>query len=402
MILYTENKRKKVEQYTPNLLSREVLDDVQSFHEQQHHYKATDLVRLQELADYLGVAHIFIKDESTRFAMNSFKILGAAYAVGKALKEKLNVTADDLSLTGLKELLKHQEQKITLAATTDGNHGKGVAWMGKELGLDVVIYMPKGTTTNRLNHILELGAKAFITDMNYDETVRYVASLGKEKDWLVIQDTAWEGYEKIPKWIMQGYSTIARECNEQLADIRPTHIFLQAGVGAFAGVIAEAFYYLYTKEDRPLPKIVVIEAAAANCYYIEAKEGIKRTMNGELKTIMAGLACGEANPIGQHILFQLAEGFVSAPDWSAANGMRILGNPLKGDRTVTSGESGAVSIGVLERIMKDDTYSTIREQLGLGKESSVLTFSTEGDTDHAVYREIVWYGNYARVQGGVK
>lgn len=405
MILYTKNNQKSQGGYRPHLLTNGTMKEVELFHQGLQGNAQTDLVELKNLATYLGIDSLYIKDESTRLGLNSFKILGAAYAIGKALSEKLDVNLSDVTFDVLKAMVKQKLSDIKLAATTDGNHGRGVAWMGRELGLDVVIYMPKGTTENRLNHIIELGAEAYITELNYDDTVRYVADLGNENGWLVIQDTAWEGYEQIPVWIMQGYSTIAREVMTQLKGRRPTHLFLQAGVGAFAGIIAEAFFYLYDDHTdelvgieckKSMPKIVIVEAEAANCYFQEALHGVQKSVTGEINTIMAGLACGEANPIGHKILFQLAEGFISAPDWTAANGMRILGNPLKGDRMVISGESGAVSIGIIERILIDPQYKEIKEQLEINHNSVLLTFSTEGDTDRTVYRDIVWYGSHSQ------
>jgi diaminopropionate ammonia-lyase len=391
-IKYISNTKQNHKDYQSTLVTKVIMDEVKAHHESYDHYNQTKLVALDALADNLMLDKIYVKDESARFRLNSFKVLGAAYAIGKSLAEKLDEDIKNLPFEVLKERVKKELTGIELAATTDGNHGRGVAWIGKKLGLKVHIYMPKGTTENRLQHILDQDAIGTVTEMNYDETVRWLALKAQEENWLIIQDTAWEGYLDVPIWIMQGYSTIARETIDELKEI-PTHIFIQAGVGAFAGIMAEAFYNAYKEK---CPKIVIVEAEAANCFYQGAVEGKKVIKTGELNTIMAGLACGEPNPIGYNILMQLAEGFISAPDWAAANGMRILGNPLSGDDLITSGESGAVGIGALESIMTHEEYKYIREGLGLNASSRVLTFSTEGDTDHEVYRDVVWYGNHAR------
>ncbi len=379
--------------YKPFLVSKEITEEVKVYHESIKEYSETSLISLDRLATQLGVSKIYVKDESSRFQLNSFKVLGAAYAVGKALANKLNTDINNLPFNVMKKRVKEELRDIKLMATTDGNHGRGVAWMGRQLGLEVHIYMPKGTTKNRLNHVLDQGANGTITEMNYDDTVRWVAEEAKKKDMLVIQDTAWEGYEDVPLWIMQGYSTMAREVLNQLGDEIPTHVVLQAGVGAFAGVMAEV---LYTHYQESCPKIILVEAESADCFYQSAIEGKKIIRSGDLTTIMAGLACGEPNPIAYNVLFSLVDSFVSTPDWVAANGMRILASPLQEDQKIISGESGAVSVGMIESILSDDQYTDIKEILGLHKESRVLVFSTEGDTDKTIYQDVVWHGKFPK------
>ena len=230
--------------------------------------------------------------------------------------------------------------------------------------------------------------------MNYDDAVRLAAKNAKETNGVVVQDTAWEGYEEIPAWIMQGYGTMALEAIEQLKSYgvdRPTHIFVQAGVGSLAGAVQGVFASIYGKD---CPITVIAESDLADCLYKSAlaKDGKPRFVGGTMQTIMAGLACGEPNTIGWEILKNHSTAFLSCPDWSAAKGMRILGNPLDGDERVKSGESGAVTMGVLYEIMTNNEYKELRDKLKLNKDSKVLLFSTEGDTDPQKYRDIVWFG----------
>ena len=211
---------------------------------------------------------------------------------------------------------------------------------------------------------------------------------------VIVQDTAWSGYEEIPAWIMQGYGTMAMEAAEQLVKQeiqRPTHVFVQAGVGSLAGAVVGFYANLY-RENPPV--FVVVEASAAACLYkgAVAGDGNPRTIDGEMKTIMAGLACGEPNTISWDILRNHVKVFISAPDWVAVRGMRMLGAPIKGDPSITSGESGAAPFGALATIMIDSNYSDLREVLGLNRNSKVLVFSTEGDTDPQRYKNIVWRG----------
>ena len=288
--------------------------------------------------------------------------------------------------------------QATFFTATDGNHGRGVAWAANKLHQKAVVHMPKGSTQTRFDNIAKEGAKVTIEDVNYDDCVRMAAAEAAETEHgVIVQDTAWDGYEKIPSWIMQGYGTMAAEAAEQLRALevsRPTHVFVQAGVGSLASAMVGYFANLFPTCP---PKFVIMEARAADCLYQGAKaaDGAPRIVGGDLQTIMAGLACGEPNTIGWDILRNHATTFASCPDWVSAKGMRMLAAPVKGDPAVTSGESGAVGMGVISSIMTEPEYADFRDALGLDKNSQVLMFSTEGDTDPDRYRAIVWGGGYA-------
>jgi diaminopropionate ammonia-lyase len=377
------------------IINGNTLFEVKSFHESIKEYEETPLVRLKKMANFLGLSEIFVKDESFRFGLNSFKVLGASYAIGKHLAQKLGKDIFEVPYPMLKsEEVREELGDLIFTTTTDGNHGRGVAWMAKQLGYKSVVYMPKGSTQNRVNHITEMGADVSITEWNYDDTVRFTSEEALKNGWEVIQDTAWEGYEDVPKWIMQGYSTIAQEVIGQLQGVRPTHIFLQAGVGAFASVIASIFISIFSKNP---PKIIIVEPEKADCFYKSAIAGKVEPVTGELTTIMAGLACGEPNPLGWEILKECTDVFVSVPDWITARGMRILGNPLKGDARIISGESGAVTAGLLSVITIDEKYKELKEAINLNSDSKVLVINTEGNTDTEVYRRIVWDGDYQSI-----
>ena len=236
-----------------------------------------------------------------------------------------------------------------------------------------------------------MGADASVTDLNYDDTVRLVQQQAQEQGWVVIQDTAWEGYWDIPAWIMEGYTTMALEAVRQLEDRPPTHLFLQAGVGAMAGSLA-AFFADFYGQDRP--KVVIVEPHRANCLFhtAQANDGQLHRVDGALDTIMAGLACGEPCSISWDILRDHADHFLSVPDYVAAQGMRVLGAPLPGDPQVISGESGAATLGLVTEVLRRKDLAPLKEALGLGKASRILCFSTEGDTDRENYRNILWDG----------
>lgn len=374
-------------------LSREEVSKAKKFHESFSEYDKTPLVELDNLAKRVGLKGIYLKDESYRFGLNAFKVLGGSFAMGRYLADKLGEDIKDLPYEKLtSDEVREKLGDITFVTATDGNHGRGVAWTANRLKQKSVVYMPKGSSLQRLNNIKAEGADASITDLNYDDAVRLAAKYADEHNGLMVQDTAWEGYEKIPAWIMQGYGTMALEALDQLNAIKvikPTHIFVQAGVGSLAGAVQGFFASEFGEE---CPKTIIVESNLADCFYKSAiaDDGEARFVGGDMQTIMAGLACGEPNTIGWEVLKNHSTAFVSCPDWVSAKGMRILGNPLKGDEKVTSGESGAVTTGLLYEIMTNEDYKDLKEALELNENSRVLLFSTEGDTDPEKYREIVW------------
>ncbi len=374
-----------------NRFTVEKAQKAREFHQSFPEYCPTPLVNLQRLAARLGVAEFRVKDESARFGLNAFKVLGGSYAIGQYIAETLG-TSKELRYDQLVcEETREKLQNLTFITATDGNHGRGVAWTASRLGCQSVVYMPAGSARERLENIRALGAKAEITDLDYDDTVRLACKEAKEKGWALIQDTSWEGYEEVPAWIMEGYTTMALEAAEQLGDCPPTHIFLQAGVGALAGALA-GFFGDYYRECPPV--IVIVEPSQAACLFqtVQAADGQLHKANGSMQTIMAGLCCGEPCGLGWQQLQAYASYFLSVPDWVAAQGMRVLGNPLPGDTRIISGESGAVTVGAATQILTRGSLASLRQDLGLGPDSRILCFSTEGDTDRENYRRIVWDG----------
>lgn len=395
-ILWVANKMPKTHDKHLSVMSLDEVRKARKFHESFPQYTKTPLAKLTHMSEYLGIKELYVKDESYRFNLNAFKVLGGSFAMAKYIAKQTGRSISELSYDVLtSEELKKEFGHATFFTATDGNHGRGVAWAANKLKQKAVIFMPKGTTRARLDNILKENATATIEEANYDECVRMAASAAEQtKNGVVVQDTAWDGYEEIPAWIMQGYGTMAMEADEQLKEYgcdRPTHIFVQAGVGSLAGAVYGYFANRYY--DNP-PVMVVVEAEAAACLYKSAAlgDGSIQIVDGEMQTIMAGLACGEPNTISWDILKNHVTLFVSCPDWVAANGMRMLSAPIKGDAQVTSGESGAVTMGLVASIMKDGNYKALRDAIGLNSDSKVLLFSTEGDTDPERNKAIVWEG----------
>ena len=395
-IKWAVNHMPKTEDKSLSLMSLEEAEKARAFHKSFPQYDRTPLTALEHMAEFLGLGRLYVKDESYRFGLNAFKVLGGSYAIARFIAKETGRDVSELPYSVLtSEELKREFGQATFFTATDGNHGRGVAWAANRLGQRAVVHMPKGTTKTRLENIAREGAQVDIQELNYDDCVRLAAREAAETPrGVIVQDTAWDGYEEIPSWIMEGYGTMAMEAGEQLkeaGDERPTHVFVQAGVGSLAGAVVGYFANLYA--DNP-PIFVVVEAQAADCLYQGAKagDGAIRTVGGDMETIMAGLACGEPNTISWDILKNHVKVFISLPDWAAAQGMRMLAAPIKGDAPVTSGESGAAPFGALAAIMTMEEYADLKAAIGLNETSRVLVFSTEGDTDPERYKNIVWKG----------
>lgn len=367
--------------------------ETRTFHKQIPGYEMTPLKGLPHLASRLGLGSIWVKDESIRMRLNAFKALGGSFAIYRYICQKLGVPK--LSFAQLmSDEIRAALGDITFTSATDGNHGKGLAWATQKLRFPCVIYVHKQTSRARIEAIAEFGAEVRVVDGNYDDAVRQCKRDARANGWQVVSDTSWPGYEDIPLWVMQGYTTLLGETQEQLAAqgiVKPTHIFLQAGVGAFAAAMI-AFYKKLFGDDAPIS--VVVEPRTADCLYhsMQIGDGQPHSVTGDLDTIMAGLACGEPSPLAWQILWNYADFIVTAPDYVAAKGMRMYGVPLRGDPFVISGESGAVTLGVLAFMMEFDGAKALREQLQLDENSRVLLINTEGNTDPDYFRNVVWDG----------
>ena len=300
-IKWTVNQMPKTADENLKVMGLDEVSKARAFHESFPQYSVTPLAKLTQMASLLGLGEVYVKDESYRFGLNAFKVLGGSFAMARYIAKQTGKDVSELPYNVLtSEALKKEFGQATFFTATDGNHGRGVAWAANKLGQKAVVLMPKGTTQTRLNNILAEGAQATIEEYNYDECVRMANAMAeKTKHGVMVQDTAWDGYEEIPAWIMQGYGTMAMEANDQLQEAgcdRPTHVFIQAGVGSLAGAVQGYFANRYPENP---PKVVVVEAEAAACLYkgATAGDGKIRIVDGDMETIMAGLACGEPNTI---------------------------------------------------------------------------------------------------------
>ncbi len=350
-------------------------------------YAPTPLVALPGLARDLGLAQVWYKDESGRFGLGSFKALGGAYAVFRLLAREIErqtgrrPTSDDL-VAGRHAAI---AGGITVTCATDGNHGRSVAWGARTFGCRCVIYIHETVSEARRAAIAAFGADVVRTPGNYDDSVRRAAADADRNGWFVVSDTSYEGYLDVPRDVMQGYAVMADEAMTQLpagdlpAD-RPTHCFVQAGVGGLAAAICGHFWEHW---GSGRPRFVVVEPDKAACLFASVEAGRPTVFAGALDTIMAGLACGEVSLLAWQVLDGGADAFMTVPDEAAVVAMRAL---AAGTPPVVAGES---AVGGLAGLMAAVGDADARRRLGLDASSRVLLFGSEGDTDPELYAELV-------------
>lgn len=372
-----------------------VFHHTRNFHRQIPGYRISPLKGLATLAARLGLGGIWVKDESARLDLKSFKILGGSFAIYRIITSRLGLDGAGLSFDELMSpQIRAKLGRLTFATATDGNHGRGVAWAATRFGCRAIIYVHRDTSQARIKAIKDTGAEVKVIDGTYDDAVRQVIVDAQIHGWEVVSDTSWPGYVEMPSWVMQGYTTLLSEAQEQLAAqgiVKPTHIFVQAGVGALAAS-AIGFYHQVLGPNRPVS--VVVEPTNAACLFRSAQigDGQPHSFPGKLQTIMAGLACGDPSPIAWKVLWDCADVFSVCPDYVAAKGMRVYAVPLAEDPFIVSGESGAVTLGALMFIAEYPGAAPLKELLGLGRDSQVLLINSEGNTDPDYFRSVVWEG----------
>lgn len=349
-------------------------------------YESTALHALPNLAHKLGIAALYYKDESTRFGLKSFKALGGAYAVFRLIQQTIAAQHDG-HLASPEEILSGRfadiVSKMTVTCATDGNHGRSVAWGAQLFGCRCVIYIHATVSEGRRDAIAFYGAEVIRVQGNYDDSVHHAAVQAAKNGWTVVSDTTYEGYREIPIDVMHGYGVMSREMIQQLQATPPTHVLVQAGVGALAASVCATFWLQW---GQARPKFVIIEPEHADCFFQSGQAGHPVAVTGDLDTVMAGLACGEVSPVAWDILKTGINCYATIADEYALEGMRVFAHPLGNDPKIVSGETGSTGLGLL---LAAHGHANLWNTLGLGPESRVLLIGSEGDTDPAIYKEIV-------------
>ena len=349
-------------------------------------YEPTPLLALPGLARAAGISRLYYKDEAHRFGLKSFKPLGGAFAVARMLMRELPAIVKQEAVT-IDELLDGRFAKeaagFTVTAATDGNHGRSVAWGARMFGCRCVIFINEAVSEGREKAIASYGAEVRRNPGSYDDAVRKAQVTADEENWFVIPDTSQDASAQAPRDVTQGYALMAAEAIEQLpAEEVPTHIFLQAGVGGMAAATCAQFWQAFAG-DRP--KTILVEPVNAACWLASLKSGRPVVIDGDLDSLMGGLACGEVSGVAWEILASGADAMMSIQDEAAADCMRLLAEAPHGDAIVVAGESGVAGLAGLLIAAGDDAA---RNALQLDETSRVVVFGTEGATDPDTYTEI--------------
>jgi diaminopropionate ammonia-lyase len=346
------------------LFDAQDLNDVRNFE-----VVSTPLIHLRRLASEVGVADVLLKDESSRLGLNAFKIVGVSYAIDRLLKEG-KITKD-----------------LVLVCATEGNHGRAVARVARQNNLEAKVYMSRQAVAARINAIEKEGAQVVTVDGNYDDAVRQSAIDAAREGWMIISDTAWPGYEEVPRLIMAGYMKLLDEAQSQWSpDPPPDVVLVQAGVG---GLTCAVISWLCHRYGAQRPFTIVCEPVSAACHLESARAGEPVSLSGPFNTIMAGLRAGEVSSLAWPTIALAADAFVAIDDEECIEAVRALARPSGKDPVVVAGPSGACGLGALFAILRNDELRTVREESGLNALSRVLVINTEGATDPELYAQLV-------------
>ena len=357
--------------------------DAFDFHKKLPGYAPSPLIEAPAIAAALGVGKVWVKDESSRFGLPAFKFLGASWAVYRTLLMRIGGTIEPwYTFEDLKDRFAPLKP-LTLVTATDGNHGRAVARMARLLGLEAQILVPRDMAQARMDAIAGEGAIVTVVNGSYDDAVAQSAALASDRA-LVISDTAWEGYTEVPHWVMEGYTTILREIDEQLAqrgDTRVDLVTVQMGVGGLATAVV---WHYRRPALAAMPKLVGVEPLAADCILESARAGRMVEVPGPHQTIMAGLCCGTPSRVAWPVISSGIDVFVAVNDDWAREAMRELAQA-----GVVSGETGAAGLAGLLALLTGPDHEAQRQLLGLTPKSRVIVISTEGATDPEAYKSVI-------------
>ncbi len=352
------------------------------FHRRLPGYQPTPLHHLSNLGQRPDAGEILVKDESARLGLPAFKILGASWATYREVCRRLE---EEPQWSSVEELREHLRPllPLRLVTATDGNHGRGVARVAKLFGCDAWVAVPAGTVESRIAGIESEGATVHVVDGSYDDAVA-VAAEAQDERTLLIQDTSWPGYEDIPAWVIEGYSTMLHEIDDALTEASepgPDLVVVQIGVGSLAAAVVTHYRRL---DCTPRPRIVAVEPTSAACGLAACENDRIVTVPGPHQSIMAGMNCGTLASVAWPILRAGIDCFVAIDDDRAREAMGELAA-----YGIVSGESGAAGLGALLELSDKSASAELRQHLGVNQTTRVLVISTEGATDPIAYEQIV-------------
>jgi diaminopropionate ammonia-lyase len=361
-----------------------------AFHASMPGYAPTALRPAPAAAAALGVAEVQVKDESARLELPSFKVLGASWAVYRALLARLGASREQVpTLAALREAIAPL-RPLSLAAATDGNHGRAVAHMAALLGLDAAIYVPDNMVSARIDAIASEGATVTVVPGGYDDAIRRSAQDASER-CLVISDTSWEGYEEVPAWVIEGYGTVFAEIEEQLdGGAPPDVVAVPIGVGALGAAVVRHYWSATATASgsadsaaRGRPRLVGVEPTSAACVLESVAAGEIVTLDHSQDSIMSGLNCATPSLIAWPSVSRGIDAYVAVPDERVPEAMRLLAAD-----GIVAGETGAAGLAGLLALVGEPALGDARDALGLGSDSRVLLLCTEGATDPEAYARL--------------
>jgi len=330
--------------------------DVARYFRSRPDYEATPLRSLPGYAEQIGVSELLVKDETSRLGLPAFKILGVAYAVHRLIEERI-IRSESI-----------------LACATAGNHGRAVAHVARQHKLKARIYVHRGVSQSRVQTIAAEGAEITLVDGTYDDSVREVARDAEAQGWVLISDTAWPGYEEVPRLIMTGYTMLMIEAAEQW-QAAPDVVFVQAGVGGLACAVVS---WLHSEYGAKRPSIVCSEPEEAACVLESIGAGQLHQATGSLQTIMGGLNCARVSSLAWPVLKTGVDACVCVSDDAANDAVRKLAHPFPSDPRILAGESGACGVAALSWVFLHAEAQPLRNSLRLNHQSRVFAIITEG------------------------
>ncbi|KAF2201674.1 tryptophan synthase beta subunit-like PLP-dependent enzyme [Delitschia confertaspora ATCC 74209] len=339
--------------------------EVLQFHQRLPDYSITPLTPLPELAKQLGLGHVFVKDESSRLGLPAFKILGASWAIYKAIAQKCNLPLDS-SLEALG--LSAKQHNIKLVTCTEGNWGRATARMAKYLSIPAIVFVPSFMDSATQHKISSEGAKVVVVKGDYDDSIRAAREESERGNGLLVMDTSWPGYTEIPQWVVEGYSTLLLETDHQLAELgkEATHTIAAVGVGSWAHAVCQHY-----KSEASRAIVVTVEPETAASLKTSLETG-GITAISTSPTIMNGMCCGTVSHTAWEVLKKGVDVAVTVTDVECHGDVRYLHAV-----GVKVGPCGAATLSALRKLCKEG-------KLGLNEDSAVVLYSTEGERDYVV------------------
>jgi diaminopropionate ammonia-lyase len=354
---------------TRGLFSEYDYGQMRAFFTDRPHLLATPTRALTELGLELGLAGLFAKDESARFGLNAFKLLGARFAIETLI-------ADETIKPG-----------AVVVCASEGNHGRAVARAARNAGCSARVYMAHDASPSRAAAIAGEGAEVIRVDGSYDDAVRIIQEEASSHGWTIVSDTAWPGYERIPFLIMLGYTRMMDEIRDQgvgIGEQGPDAVFVQGGVGGLLCAIASwcAFHW-------PHCKVIGVEPTDAACLQASARAGYPVAVEGPLRTTLAGLRNREVSPSAFASLLPNVDAFMAIDDVWAHDAMRALARPVGADPAIAAGASGAAALGGLLALCRDQSMQDVKRELDLNDGSKIVAIVSEGVTDQELWSAVM-------------